>query len=111
VPAQYLVVTLHRPALVDGDLLTEAFRMLRRVSRELPIVFPAHPRTLQPLEAQKLLGAAEEGLSMLEPIGYFEFLSLMSAAAGVLTDSGGIQEETTYLGIRASRCEPIPSAR
>jgi UDP-N-acetylglucosamine 2-epimerase (non-hydrolysing) len=94
----YLLVTLHRPALVDGPLLTDAMEALDAVSRELPVVFPVHPRTRAAIEA---LGLAHTGgdLRLLEPLGYLEFLSLVAGAAGVLTDSGGIQEETTYLGV------------
>jgi UDP-N-acetylglucosamine 2-epimerase (non-hydrolysing) len=94
----YLVVTLHRPNLVDGPLLGEAMTQLAAVSEALPIVFPVHPRTQAALEA---LGIDLEldRLRLVEPVGYVEFLSLVAGAAGVLTDSGGIQEETTYLGL------------
>jgi UDP-N-acetylglucosamine 2-epimerase (non-hydrolysing) len=94
----YLVVTLHRPALVDGPLLADALAQLHAVADELDVVFPAHPRTRAALEA---MGLAERHarLHVIEPIGYVEFLSLVASAAGVLTDSGGIQEETTFLGI------------
>jgi UDP-N-acetylglucosamine 2-epimerase (non-hydrolysing) len=89
-------VTLHRPSLVDGPLLEETMRALAQVSSELPVVFPVHPRT------RKMLAGAESGsagLHLIDPVGYIDFLSLESDAAGVLTDSGGIQEETTYLGV------------
>ncbi len=90
----YLLVTLHRPALVDGPLLDEAMSALAAVARELPVAFPVHPRT------RKMLGDREvPGVRLLDPVGYLDFLSLESDAAAVLTDSGGIQEETTYLGI------------
>ena len=94
----YLVVTLHRPNLVDGPLLGEAMTQLAAVSEALPIVFPVHPRTHAALEA---LGIDLEldRLRLIEPVGYVEFLSLVAGSAGVLTDSGGIQEETTYLGL------------
>jgi UDP-N-acetylglucosamine 2-epimerase (non-hydrolysing) len=94
----YLVVTLHRPALVDGPLLGEALAALEQVAAELPVVFPVHPRTAASMERQglRLTGS---GVRLLEPLGYLEFLSLVEGAAGVLTDSGGIQEETTYLGV------------
>jgi UDP-N-acetylglucosamine 2-epimerase (non-hydrolysing) len=90
----YVLVTLHRPALVDGPLLGEAMSGLAAVARELPVVFPAHPRTWKMLD-----GAAYPGVLVTEPVGYLDFLSLESQAAAVLTDSGGIQEETTYLGV------------
>jgi UDP-N-acetylglucosamine 2-epimerase (non-hydrolysing) len=93
----YLVVTLHRPALVDGPLLAEAIAALGRVAAGLPVVFPVHPRTRAAIEALDL--DVPSGLRLLEPLGYIDFLSLVASAAGVLTDSGGIQEETTFLGI------------
>jgi UDP-N-acetylglucosamine 2-epimerase (non-hydrolysing) len=108
---QYLVVTLHRPALVDGSLLGEAIRQLEIVSEALPVVFPVHPRTRAALEALGV-DATSERLRLIEPVGYVEFLSLVGGSAGVLTDSGGIQEETTYLGLpcftlRANTERPI----
>jgi UDP-N-acetylglucosamine 2-epimerase (non-hydrolysing) len=93
----YVVVTLHRPALVDGPLLADAIAALARVAAELPVVFPVHPRTRAAIEALDLDVPA--GLRLLEPLGYTEFLALVATAAGVLTDSGGIQEETTFLGV------------
>jgi UDP-N-acetylglucosamine 2-epimerase (non-hydrolysing) len=95
----YLVVTLHRPALVDGPLLRTAAEALRALAAQMPIVFPVHPRTRARLAAEDPTLASTDGLMMLDPIGYVEFLALIAQAAGVLTDSGGIQEETTFLGI------------
>jgi UDP-N-acetylglucosamine 2-epimerase (non-hydrolysing) len=93
-PGSYVLVTLHRPALVDGPLLPDAMEALSTVARELPVMFPVHPRT------RKHLGGREyQGVMLTDPVGYLDFLSLESEAAAVLTDSGGIQEETTYLGI------------
>jgi UDP-N-acetylglucosamine 2-epimerase (non-hydrolysing) len=93
-PGSYLLVTLHRPALVDGPMLGEAMASLAAVARELDVVFPVHPRT------RKMLGGVDHpGLTLTDPVGYLDFLSLEADAAAVLTDSGGIQEETTYLGI------------
>jgi UDP-N-acetylglucosamine 2-epimerase (non-hydrolysing) len=93
-PGSYLLVTLHRPALVDGPLLDDAMEALVTVARELPVVFPVHPRT------RANLGEREHpGVILTDPVGYLDFLSLESEAGAVLTDSGGIQEETTYLGI------------
>ncbi len=94
----YLVVTLHRPTLVDGPLLGEAMEALEDVSHELEVVFPAHPRTRASIEALGL-SAETKRFRILEPVGYLEFLSLLAGSAGALTDSGGIQEETTYLGL------------
>lgn len=95
---EYLLVTLHRPALVDGPLLADAARELVALSRQLPVVFPVHPRTRRAL-ANLLPHGSDGRLFVLDPVGYIEFISLTSTAAAVLTDSGGIQEETTWLGV------------
>lgn len=92
---EYLLVTLHRPALVDGPLLTEALAHLRRVAEQVQVIFPVHPRT-----RQRLAGEDTGRIQMLDPISYVDFLSLEADACAVLTDSGGVQEETTYLGVR-----------
>jgi UDP-N-acetylglucosamine 2-epimerase (non-hydrolysing) len=93
-PGSYVLVTLHRPALVDGPLLGDAMEGLSAVGAALPVVFPVHPRT------RKMLGGREyPGVMLTDPVGYLDFLSLESQAAAVLTDSGGIQEETTYLNV------------
>ena len=95
-PGSYLLVTLHRPALVDGPLLAEAFEALSSVAAQMPVVFPIHPRT------RKMLGddpPVPDRVHLVDPIGYLDFLSLEADAGAVLTDSGGIQEETTYLGV------------
>jgi UDP-N-acetylglucosamine 2-epimerase (non-hydrolysing) len=94
-PREYVLVTLHRPALVDGELLHEAMTHLSALAREIPVVFPVHPRTRKRLEGMEL-GA---GVILSDPVGYLDFLSLEADAAAVLTDSGGVQEETTYLGV------------
>jgi UDP-N-acetylglucosamine 2-epimerase (non-hydrolysing) len=95
-PGSYLLVTLHRPALVDGPLLDEAVSGLARAAEEMPVLFPAHPRTRAQLPAEV---PRPPGLRVVEPVGYLDFLSLQAEAAAVLTDSGGIQEESTYLGV------------
>jgi UDP-N-acetylglucosamine 2-epimerase (non-hydrolysing) len=95
-PGSYLLVTLHRPALVDGSLLPETVAQLAAAARELPVVFPVHPRTRKMMEG---IEPDHPGLHLIEPLGYLDFLSLLGDARAVLTDSGGIQEETTYLGI------------
>jgi UDP-N-acetylglucosamine 2-epimerase (non-hydrolysing) len=95
-PGSYLLVTLHRPALVDGPLLARTVAQLAALARQLPVVFPVHPRTRKMMEG---LEPEHPGLLLTEPLGYLDFLSLIAEARGVLTDSGGIQEETTYLGI------------
>jgi len=94
----YLVVTLHRPALVDGPLLAEAVEALESVADALPVVFPVHPRTAAAMRAAGLR-FTHPAVRAIEPVGYLEFLSLVEQAAAVVTDSGGIQEETTYLGV------------
>ena len=94
---RYLLVTLHRPALVDGPLLADAMRALGEVAQRLPVVFPVHPRTRARLGQLGLEDQA--GVALAEPVGYLDFLSLEADAGGVLTDSGGIQEETTWLGV------------
>jgi UDP-N-acetylglucosamine 2-epimerase (non-hydrolysing) len=96
-PGDYLLVTLHRPNLVDGPLLPDVIERLNAVARELPVVFPAHPRTRKMMTAACL--EPGPGLMVIDPIGYLEFLSLEADAAAVLTDSGGVQEETTFLGV------------
>jgi UDP-N-acetylglucosamine 2-epimerase (non-hydrolysing) len=96
-PGEYALVTLHRPALVDGPLLGETVAQLGALARTLPVVFPVHPRTRKMMEAAG--AGASPGLTLIEPLGYLDFLSLLADAGAVLTDSGGIQEETTYLGI------------
>lgn len=97
-PGSYVVVTLHRPALVDGPLLAEAIERLAALSEELPVVFPIHPRTRAAVESQGI-DVSAPGLQLVDPVGYFEFLGLVADAAAALTDSGGIQEETTFLGV------------
>lgn len=98
----YAVLTLHRPSNVDDPKsLTTLVETLRRVGTKIPVVFPAHPRTVNRLHDFGLRETIrdDDGLWLRSPMGYLEFLSLMSRARLVLTDSGGIQEETTILGI------------
>jgi UDP-N-acetylglucosamine 2-epimerase (non-hydrolysing) len=95
-PGSYVLVTLHRPALVDGPLLGTAMDRLAEVATEMPVVFPVHPRTRNTLDG---LGGEYDGVLVSDPVGYLDFLSLEADARAVLTDSGGIQEETTYLGV------------
>jgi UDP-N-acetylglucosamine 2-epimerase (non-hydrolysing) len=97
-PGRYLVVTLHRPALVDGPLLADAIAAIDEIARDLPVIFPLHPRTGKAMERGGV-AFSNPAVRLLEPLGYLEFLSLLEQAAGALTDSGGIQEEATYLGI------------
>jgi len=94
-PGSYLLVTLHRPALVDGPLLLDALNALAEISEVMPVLFPVHPRTRQRLANYQ----APENLQLCEPMGYLGFLSAQTTARAVLTDSGGVQEESTFLGV------------
>ncbi|MBE3071281.1 MAG: UDP-N-acetylglucosamine 2-epimerase, partial [Planctomycetes bacterium] len=101
-PSGYAVLTLHRPANVDDPaVLGRLLDALEVIQRDMPIVFPVHPRTRQNLGRSALAGrvAGLAGLRLIEPAGYLDFLKLMASARLVLTDSGGIQEETTILGV------------
>jgi UDP-N-acetylglucosamine 2-epimerase (non-hydrolysing) len=98
----YAVVTLHRPSNVDDlETLRRILGALERVGERLPVIFPAHPRTSKNLSEFGLLDGlrASGRVRVVEPLGYVDFLRLYSGARLVLTDSGGIQEETTALGI------------
>ena len=94
-PGGYALVTLHRPKLVDGPLLEDALAALSQLARSMPVVFPVHPRTRERLRELPHV----EGLILVEPLGYVDFLALEENAAAVVTDSGGVQEETTYLRV------------
>jgi UDP-N-acetylglucosamine 2-epimerase (non-hydrolysing) len=96
-PARYVLVTLHRPSNVDNlDALRAIITALLQISQQIDIVFPVHPRTRKHLAE---LGVDLRRFHLREPVPYLEFLSLELNATAVITDSGGIQEETTYLGI------------
>jgi len=100
ISSPYLLVTLHRPSNVDDlSWLRDLFLILVQMSRELTVVFPVHPRTRQRLQALGSFPPASDRLRLLEPLPYLEFLALQRYAALVITDSGGIQEETTFLGV------------
>jgi UDP-N-acetylglucosamine 2-epimerase (non-hydrolysing) len=101
-PGGYVVLTLHRPSNVDDpEVLGGLLDALEAIQRQMPIVFPIHPRTRNNLSrlglGQRVAGMA--GLRLIDPAGYLDFLKLMSSAKVVLTDSGGIQEETTILKV------------
>lgn len=102
VPQQYGVVTLHRPSNVDDQSsLSKLLSVLAEVSREMPLVFPIHPRTRTRIESfglQTILEASPQ-LRLAPPLGYLDFLALTSQAKVVVTDSGGLQEESTVLGV------------
>src|ERR1039458_2151734 len=94
---RYAVVTLHRPSdLDDNAVLKSILESLLQVSEHLEVVFPVHPRTRQRLSKS---GIKLDKIHLLEPLPYIEFLALQRSATVVITDSGGIQEETTYLGV------------
>jgi len=96
-PERYALVTLHRPSNVDNpENLQRILQSLTEASAGLDTIFPVHPRTRQRIAE---FGIAATKLHLLDPLPYIEFLALQSRAAVVITDSGGIQEETTYLGI------------
>jgi UDP-N-acetylglucosamine 2-epimerase (non-hydrolysing) len=101
-PGRYAVMTLHRPSNVDDRAtLSRIFDALETIQRHLPLVFPVHPRTRARIEEFGLNGIVmkQPNLILTEPMGYLDFLKLFSNSRLVLTDSGGIQEETTALGI------------
>jgi UDP-N-acetylglucosamine 2-epimerase (non-hydrolysing) len=101
-PRGYGVVTLHRPSNVDGrESLSALVGQLARASRSLPLVFAVHPRTQKQLQSFGLRETLERapGMKLIEPLGYIPFMSLVFGARLVITDSGGLQEETTYLDI------------
>jgi UDP-N-acetylglucosamine 2-epimerase (non-hydrolysing) len=101
-PGEYGVVTMHRPSNVDNDAtLIALVDVLIDISNDLPLVFPVHPRTHNALTGAGLVKrlAEVENVHLLEPLGYLRFLSLTSQARVIVTDSGGLQEESTALGI------------
>lgn len=101
-PGGYAVLTLHRPGNVDdADVFGRILDALEHVQRDMPVIFPAHPRTRGSLADPVLANRLRDmpALRMIEPLGYLDFLKLMAEARVVLTDSGGIQEETTILKV------------
>jgi UDP-N-acetylglucosamine 2-epimerase (non-hydrolysing) len=100
-PGRFVLVTLHRPSNVDDpERLEGVVERLGELAGRSPVVFPVHPRTRARLEETSLgPRIAEAGVRVLDPLGYLDFLSLETAAGAVLTDSGGIQEETSALGV------------
>ena len=109
VPGKYGVVTLHRPANVDDEkALGELLKVLVEISANLPLVFPIHPRTKSRLEAFGFLNLLESAsnITCLGPAGYNDFLCLTSQAKVIVTDSGGLQEESTALGVPCLTMRP-----
>jgi len=108
-PRRYVYVTLHRPSNVDArESLAAIVEALRAVSGGLPVVLPAHPRTLGRLEEFGLVARLTDGgtVRLLEPVGYLDSIGLADSAACVLTDSGGLQEETTFLHVPCLTLRP-----
>jgi UDP-N-acetylglucosamine 2-epimerase (non-hydrolysing) len=96
-PNKYALITLHRPSNVDDpSVLAAILEALDEISTSIPVIFPIHPRTAKRVEE---FGLSMNGIHTTPPQGYLEFLNLMSTATIVLTDSGGLQEETTILGV------------
>ncbi len=106
---EYGLITLHRPANVDNpDTLEQLCHALINMSHKLPLLFPVHPRTRKNLENYELMPQLDkaENLILTEPVNYIRFMSLVFNCRLVITDSGGIQEETTYLGIPCLTLRP-----
>jgi UDP-N-acetylglucosamine 2-epimerase (non-hydrolysing) len=102
---QFVLVTLHRPSNVDDAAgLHEIISALNEVSDDLPVVFPVHPRTRARISEFGVM--VRENLRLVEPFGYVDFLALQAHAAAVVTDSGGVQEETTFLGVPCLTVRP-----
>jgi UDP-N-acetylglucosamine 2-epimerase (non-hydrolysing) len=97
-PRGYVLVTLHRPKLVDGPLLEATLERLAALSHELSVVFPVHPRTRARMNGLNGLPDAPD-LHVIDPVGYVDCLALQARSAAVITDSGGVQEETTFLRV------------
>ena len=109
VPGHYAIATFHRPANVDDTATLAALAEgLMALSCKHPLIFPVHPRTRQRLEAAGLLAAlvGNEAITLSEPLGYSDFMRCLFGAALVVTDSGGVQEETTFLGIPCFTARP-----
>jgi UDP-N-acetylglucosamine 2-epimerase (non-hydrolysing) len=106
---EYCLVTLHRPSNVDDpQILARLCQALIRMSQKVPLVFPIHPRTRKNIENLQLMPVLEKekGLILSQPINYIRFMNLVFNCRFALTDSGGIQEETTYLGIPCLTLRP-----
>ncbi|MDY6787390.1 MAG: UDP-N-acetylglucosamine 2-epimerase (non-hydrolyzing) [candidate division WOR-3 bacterium] len=97
---EYVFLTLHRPSNVDNkDRLNDIVCFLNRIAAGSPIVFPAHPRTVKNLEGFGLKEELSDNIRMIKPISYLSSIAMIRSASAVITDSGGIQEETTFLGV------------
>ena len=100
-PQNYVLMTMHRPSNVDSkDQLIDLVNLLNALTEKRKLIFPIHPRTKKNMDDYSLLNSVNKNVVLSEPIGYLDFLNLLRQAELVITDSGGIQEETTYLGIQ-----------
>ena len=103
---EYVLVTLHRPANVDdATVLVTLMRSLEQIAKERPVIFPVHPRTMARLRAAGFESAVGT-LRVMEPLSYLQMLSLTDRAGVVITDSGGLQEETSFLGVPCVTVRP-----
>jgi UDP-N-acetylglucosamine 2-epimerase (non-hydrolysing) len=106
-PGEYIVATLHRPANVDNPAtLQDLLQALAALASETPVLFPVHPRTRERIMRLPPGTRPRGDIRLLEPLGYLEMLSLIACARVVITDSGGLQEETTYLGVPCLTVRP-----
>jgi UDP-N-acetylglucosamine 2-epimerase (non-hydrolysing) len=100
-PGKYVLVTLHRPSNVDNEMqLKKLFEMLNKIALERKVIFPIHPRTIKNIDSFGMTNEISKNIVLTEPIGYIDFLALIKNAELILTDSGGIQEESTFLGVQ-----------
>lgn len=98
-PGEFVLVTLHRPSNVDDERrLTQIMEELNRLARSCPVVFPVHPRTRERLDRLRLSNGSR--VRTIDPVGYVDMVALMLSARSILTDSGGVQEESSVLGVR-----------
>ncbi|MEM6468928.1 MAG: UDP-N-acetylglucosamine 2-epimerase (non-hydrolyzing) [Planctomycetota bacterium] len=101
----YVLATMHRPSNVDDpQMLAEITAALNEISTEVPVVFPVHPRTRARLKSEGVV--LSDSIQLIDPQGYFDFMALMKSARVVITDSGGVQEETTYMGVSCLTVRP-----
>jgi UDP-N-acetylglucosamine 2-epimerase (non-hydrolysing) len=111
-PQKYVLLTMHRPGNVDDESGLEAvLDIIEQIAQDYKVVFPAHPRTRKNLSAcgeraQRFMEGGLENLVLTEPLGYFDFLKLQKESGVTLTDSGGVQEETSYLGVPCLTLRP-----
>jgi UDP-N-acetylglucosamine 2-epimerase (non-hydrolysing) len=97
-PPRFLLVTLHRPSNVDEEQkLGALMQTVSKIAEDVPVIFPVHPRTREAITRWRI--HVGQGVRLIDPLGYLDFLALEERAAVVVTDSGGVQEETTYLGV------------